>query len=172
AKGVGEGGGEGREPMGAKNANRIVIDCPLDLGTIHADQTRFRQALLNLASNANKFTEKGTVTIAARPQRLDGRDGITIAVTDTGIGMTPEQMGKLFQEFSQASSTTASKYGGTGLGLVISRRFCQMMGGDITVESEPGKGSTFTIRLPRKVVLPKDPTPQQHVGQPTAGATG
>src|SRR5262249_45951038 len=106
------------EPMAAKNGNRIVIDCTADLGTIHADQTRFRQALLNLASNANKFTEKGTVTIAARPQRLDGRDGITIAVTDTGIGMTPAQMGKLFQEFSQASSKTASKYGGTGLGLV------------------------------------------------------
>src|SRR5215467_10060932 len=136
------------EPMAAKNANRIVIDCPADLGAIHADQTRFRQALLNLASNANKFTEKGTVTIAAQPQRLDGPDGITIAVTDTGIGMTAEQMGKLFQEFSQASSTTASKYGGTGLGLVISRRFCQMMGGDITVESEPSKGSVFTVRLP------------------------
>src|SRR5262249_30999154 len=129
----------------------------------------------NLASNANKFTEKGTVTIAAQPQRLDGRDGITIAVTDTGIGMTPEQMGKLFQEFSQASSTTASKYGGTRLGLVISRRFCQMMGGDITVESEPGKGSTFTIRLPRKVALPKDaaiaPAPAQDVGQPLAAGS-
>jgi signal transduction histidine kinase len=142
------------EPMATKNSNRIVIDCRRDLGMIDADQTRFRQALLNLASNANKFTERGTVTIAAQPQRLDGRDGITVAVTDTGIGMTPEQMGKLFQEFSQASSTTASKYGGTGLGLVISRRFCQMMGGDITVESEPGRGSTFTIRLPRLVKAP------------------
>ena len=139
------------EPIATKNGNRIVIECPTDLGTMHADQTRFRQTLLNLASNANKFTEKGTVTIAAQPQRLDGSDGITIAVTDTGIGMTPEQMGKLFQEFSQASSATASKYGGTGLGLTISRRFCQMMGGDITVESEPGCGSTFTIRLPREV---------------------
>jgi adenylate cyclase len=139
------------EPMATKNGNRIVIECPADLGTMHADQTRFRQSLLNLASNANKFTEKGTVTITAQPQRLDGRDGITIAVTDTGIGMTPEQMGKLFQEFSQASSRTASKYGGTGLGLAISRHFCRMMGGDITVESEPGKGSTFTIRLPRIV---------------------
>jgi signal transduction histidine kinase/DNA-binding response OmpR family regulator len=139
------------EPMAAKNGNRVVIDCSADLGTVHADQTRFRQTLLNLASNANKFTEKGTVTIAAQPARLDGRDGIAIAVTDTGIGMTPEQMGKLFQEFSQASSRTASKYGGTGLGLAISKRFCQMMGGDITVESEPGKGSTFTIRLPRIV---------------------
>jgi Amt family ammonium transporter len=91
------------------------------------------------------------VTIAAQPQHNDGRDWIAIAVRDTGIGMTEEQMGKLFQEFSQASSATASKYGGTGLGLVISRHFCQMMGGDITVESEPGRGSTFTIRLPRTV---------------------
>ena len=136
------------EPMATKNGNRIVVDCRPELGTIHADQIRVRQALLNLASNANKFTERGTVTIAAQPQRNDGRDWITIAVADTGIGMTGEQMGKLFQEFSQASSATASKYGGTGLGLVISRRFCQMMGGDITVESEPGRGSTFTIRLP------------------------
>src|SRR5262249_55875247 len=112
--------------------------------------------LLNLASNANKFTEKGTVTIAAQAQRTDGRDLVTIAITDTGIGMTPEQMGRLFQEFSQAESSTAKKYGGTGLGLVISRRFCQMMGGDITVTSEPGHGSTFTIRLPRIVEVPKE----------------
>ena len=139
------------EPMATKNGNRLVIDCPADLGNIHADQIRFRQTLLNLASNANKFTEHGAVTIAAQPRRLDGRDGITIAVTDTGIGMAPEQMGKLFQEFSQASSRTASKYGGTGLGLAISKGFCQMMGGDITVESEVGRGSTFTIRLPRIV---------------------
>ena len=144
------------EPMATKNGNRLVIDCPADLGTIHADQTRFRQSLLNLASNANKFTEKGTVTIAAHQGQGNNRDWITLAVTDTGIGMTPEQIGKLFQEFSQASSTTASKYGGTGLGLAISRRFCQMMGGDITVESEPGRGSTFTIRLPRIVKGQKD----------------
>ena len=139
------------EPMAAKNGNRIVVDCRTDLGSVRADQTRLRQALLNLASNANKFSEKGNVTIAARPQRLDGRDGVTIAVTDTGIGMTHEQIGRLFQEFSQASATTASKYGGTGLGLAISRHFCRMMGGDITVESKPGAGSTFTIRLPRTV---------------------
>jgi signal transduction histidine kinase len=143
------------EPMATKNGNRLVIDCPANLGTIHADQTRFRQSLLNLASNANKFTEKGTITIAAHQAQENGRDWVTFAVADTGIGMTPEQMGKLFQEFSQASSATASKYGGTGLGLAISRRFCQMMGGDITVESEPGRGSTFTIRLPRIVDLPK-----------------
>jgi signal transduction histidine kinase len=147
------------EPMATKNGNRLVIHCPADLGTIHADQTRVRQSLLNLASNANKFTEKGTVTIAAHQRQENGRDWITLAVTDTGIGMTPEQMGKLFQEFSQASSSTASKYGGTGLGLVISRGFCQMMGGDITVESEVGRGSTFTIRLPRIVDAPKEGLP-------------
>jgi signal transduction histidine kinase len=116
---------------------------------------RLRQALLNLTSNANKFTERGTITIDARHQQENDGDWVALAVTDTGIGMTPEQMGKLFQEFSQASSTTASKYGGTGLGLVISRRFCQMMGGDISVESEPGRGSAFTIRLPRIVEFPK-----------------
>ena len=143
------------EPMATKNGNRLVINCPADLGTIHADQTRFRQSLLNLASNANKFTERGIITIAAREAQDSGRDWVTLAVTDTGIGMTPEQMGKLFQEFSQASSATASKYGGTGLGLAISRRFCQMMGGDITVESEPGRGSTFTIRVPRIVEVEK-----------------
>ena len=143
-------GGEERQP------GRRHCDCPADLGTMHADQMRLRQALLNLMSNANKFTEQGTITIAAHQGQENGRDWITLAVADTGIGMTPEQMGKLFQEFSQASSATASKYGGTGLGLAISRRFCQMMGGDITVESEPGRGSTFTIRLPRIVEAPKE----------------
>jgi GAF domain-containing protein/CheY-like chemotaxis protein/anti-sigma regulatory factor (Ser/Thr protein kinase) len=139
------------EPMATNNANRMVIDCAPDLGTIHADQTRFRQALLNLASNANKFTENGTVTIAARAQQLDGREWITIAVTDTGIGMTEEQMGRLFQEFSQADASTSRKYGGTGLGLAISRHFCRLMGGDVTAKSKLGEGSTFTIRLPRIV---------------------
>jgi signal transduction histidine kinase len=117
--------------------------------------THPRQPLLNLLSNANKFTEHGTITVDAQQRAEDGCDWITIAVTDTGIGMTAEQMGKLFQEFSQASSATASKYGGTGLGLAISRRFCHMMGGDITVESEPGQGSTFTIRLPKIVEAAK-----------------
>jgi signal transduction histidine kinase/CheY-like chemotaxis protein len=139
------------DPLAVKNGNRLVIECPPSLGAIHADQMRFRQALLNLASNANKFTEKGTVTIAAQPQQLGGRDCVAIAVTDTGIGMTDEQMGRLFQEFTQADSSTTRKYGGTGLGLAISRHFCRLMGGDISVESELGKGSTFTIRLPRVV---------------------
>jgi signal transduction histidine kinase len=144
------------EPMATKNENRVAVSCGTAIGTVHADQMRLRQALLNLMSNANKFTERGTITIDACHREENGRDWITLAVTDTGIGMTPEQMGKLFQEFSQASSSTASKYGGTGLGLAISKRFCQMMGGDITVESEVGRGSTFTIRLPRIVDAPKE----------------
>jgi signal transduction histidine kinase/CheY-like chemotaxis protein len=137
--------------MATKNGNQVVVDCAADLGTMRADQTRIRQALLNLASNANKFTENGTVTIGARRAMEEGREWVTMAVTDTGIGLTPEQMGKLFQDFVQADASTTRKYGGTGLGLAISRRFCQMMGGDITVASEPGKGSTFTIRLPAEV---------------------
>ena len=144
------------EPLAAKNANQVAVSCDAAIGRLHGDQMRLRQALLNLMSNANKFTERGTITVDARQAQENGRDWVTIAVADTGIGMTPEQMGKLFQEFSQASSATASKYGGTGLGLAISRRFCQMMGGDITVESEVGRGSTFTIRLPRIVEAPKE----------------
>jgi signal transduction histidine kinase len=144
------------EPLAAKNGNHLAVHCDAGIGTMHADQMRLRQALLNLLSNANKFTEQGTITIDARQGQENGRDWITLAVADTGIGMTPEQIGKLFQEFSQASSSTASKYGGTGLGLVISRRFCQMMGGDITVASEPGRGSTFTIRVPQIVEIGKD----------------
>jgi signal transduction histidine kinase len=156
------------EPLAAKNGNQIAVHCDAAIGMMHADQMRLRQALLNLMSNANKFTEKGTVTIAAHQKQENGRDWITLSVADTGIGMTKEQMGKLFQEFSQASSKTASKYGGTGLGLVISRKFCQMMGGDITVTSEPGKGSVFTVRLPGGVPTP---TPAQQSGQQAAEAT-
>jgi signal transduction histidine kinase len=136
------------EPLAAKNTNQVAVSCDPAIGTMHADQMRLRQALLNLMSNANKFTERGTITIDAGQRQENGRDWITLAVTDTGIGMTPEQVGKLFQEFSQADASTTRKYGGTGLGLAISKRFCQMMGGDITVESEPGKGSVFTVRLP------------------------
>ena len=144
------------EPLAAKNANQVAVECDAAIGTLHADQMRLRQALLNLLSNANKFTDHGTITVDAWQREENSRGWITLSVADTGIGMTPEQMGRLFQEFSQASSTTASKYGGTGLGLAISRRFCQMMGGDITVESEPGRGSTFTIRLPSIVDEPKE----------------
>jgi signal transduction histidine kinase/CheY-like chemotaxis protein len=143
-------------PLAAKNENEVVFDCAAELGTMRADATRVRQALLNLASNASKFTERGVVTIAAARHREDGRDWITFAVSDTGIGMTAEQMAKLFEEFTQADASTTRKYGGTGLGLAISRRFCRMMGGDITVESTLGRGSTFTMRLPAEVPSTKD----------------
>jgi signal transduction histidine kinase len=147
------------EPLAAKNANQVAAKCDGAIGTLHADQMRLRQALLNLMSNANKFTERGRIAIDARQGQEDDRDCVTIEVADTGIGMTPEQMGKLFQEFSQADASTTRKYGGTGLGLAISKRFCQMMGGDITVESAPGRGSTFTIRLPRIVEAPEEAVP-------------
>jgi len=146
------------QPLAEKNGNKLVASCPAEVGSMCADQTRVRQALLNLASNANKFTEHGTVTIGAQRRREEGHDWVTMTVADTGIGMTPEQMGRLFQEFMQADATTTRKYGGTGLGLAISRRFCQMMGGDITVESELDRGSTFTIRLPAEV-LAAQPVP-------------
>ncbi len=163
------------EPLAAKNANGVTVRCGSVIKPMHADQIRVRQALLNLMSNANKFTDHGAITVEAEQREEGGRDWITIAVTDTGIGMTAEQMGKLFQEFSQAESSTAKKYGGTGLGLAISKRFCQMMGGDITVASEPGRGSTFTIRLPRMVETPKDVVvgqkPAQAAEQATVGAS-
>jgi CheY-like chemotaxis protein len=139
-------------PMAEKNGNRLDVKCATDLGIVHADPTRVRQALLNLASNAAKFTEKGTITMTADRGSRDGREWIVMSVVDTGIGLTPEQIGRLFKDFVQADASTTRKYGGTGLGLAISRRFCNMMGGDITVESTPGKGSTFTIRLPAVAV--------------------
>jgi signal transduction histidine kinase len=105
------------EPLAAKNGNQVAVHCDTEIGTMHADQMRLRQALLNLMSNANKFTDRSTIRIDARQGQQKGRDWITVAVADTGIGMTPEQMGKLFQEFSQASSTTASKYGGNSGGV-------------------------------------------------------
>jgi signal transduction histidine kinase/DNA-binding response OmpR family regulator len=144
-----------------KNGNELKVIGTADIGAMKADQNRVRQALLNLASNANKFTERGTITIDVSRAEEDGREWITLAVLDTGIGLTPEQMGRLFQEFVQADASTTRKYGGTGLGLSISRRFCQMMGGDITVKSEAGSGSTFTIRLPAEVISDQ-PIPLAH----------
>jgi signal transduction histidine kinase len=147
------------EPLAARNGNQVVVHCDTAIGTMHGDQMRLRQALLNVLSNANKFTEWGHIRIDAHQRQENGCDWITLAIADTGIGMTAEQMGKLFQEFSQVDASTTHKYGGTGLGLAISKRFCQMMGGDITVESELGRGSTFTIRLPRIVEIPKEAVP-------------
>jgi signal transduction histidine kinase/DNA-binding response OmpR family regulator len=138
-------------PQAEANGNRLRVECAADLGAMRADATRVRQALLNLASNAVKFTQGGLVAIAASRSTAEGGDSIVLRVTDTGIGMSAEQMARLFQDFTQADASTTRKYGGTGLGLSISRRFCRMMGGDITVQSEPGRGSTFTIRLPATV---------------------
>src|SRR5262249_26344597 len=121
---------------------------PTDLPPIEADATRLRQIILNLLSNACKFTEAGNIKLQVTTAFHEGRPFVEIAVIDTCIGMTAEQMSHLFEEFTQADSSTARQYGGTGLGLAITRRLCQMMGGDVTAASEPGKGSTFTIRLP------------------------
>ncbi len=139
------------QPLAAKNGNRLEVRCPAEIGTMRADLTKVRQALFNLLSNACKFTDHGSVTLAVAREAGDGRDFMVFDVTDTGIGMTPEQRERLFEPFSQADAATTRKYGGTGLGLALSRRLCQMMGGDVTVESEAGWGSTFTIRLPALV---------------------
>ena len=139
------------QPLVEKNANTLVVQRSDNLGAMRADLTKVRQTLFNLLSNAYKLTQQGTIGLTATRQAEDEVDWIILSVTDTGIGVTPEQMGKLFQAFSQAETSTASQYGGTGLGLAITRKFCQMMGGDVTVESEVGQGSTFTIRLPTEV---------------------
>lgn len=156
------------QPMIDKKGNLLSVQCPSDIGLMRADPSKLRQALLNLLSNAAKFTEQGTITLmVSREEVLQERtDGeiesengsrppnqlpfITFLVTDTGIGMTPEQINRVFQPFTQADASTTRKYGGTGLGLTITQKFCQMMGGDIMVASQLGRGSTFMIYLPAK----------------------
>jgi GAF domain-containing protein len=133
--------------LAEKNKNRFVVDSGANVGPLTADPMRLKQILLNLLSNACKFTKEGEVALRVR-KVADGRDWIELAVADTGIGLTTEQQAKLFQEFTQADSLTARRYGGTGLGLALSRKLARMMGGDVTVASEPGKGSVFTVRLP------------------------
>jgi signal transduction histidine kinase len=133
--------------LAEQNKNRLVVDVQENLGELTVDPMRLRQILLNLLSNAFKFTKEGEVTLRAR-RVANGRGWIELAVADTGIGMTAEQQAKLFEEFTQADSSTARRYGGTGLGLAITRKLARMMGGDVTVASEPGKGSVFTVRLP------------------------
>ncbi|MEH2200289.1 sensor histidine kinase [Nostoc sp.] len=144
------------KPAIEKNANVLEVHFDEQLGTMYADQTRMRQVLLNLLSNASKFTTNGKVMLTVNREkdevRLDAPLGmITFTVTDTGIGMSNHQQQQLFQPFTQGDTSTTKKYGGTGLGLAISRHFCQMMGGEIIVKSQPGIGSTFTIRLPMTV---------------------
>jgi adenylate cyclase len=133
--------------LAEQNKNRLVVDAQESLGALTVDPMRLRQILLNLLSNACKFTKGGEVRLRAR-RVANGRDWIELAVADTGIGMTPEQQAKLFEEFTQADTSTAQRYGGTGLGLAITRKLARMMGRDVTVTSEPGKGSVFTVRLP------------------------
>lgn len=135
-------------PAAHKNGNQVTMDCAPALGVMHADVTRVRQVLLNLVSNAAKFTHNGTITIVGLRHAVPGSETIVLQVRDSGIGMTAEQIGKLFRDFEQADGSTTRKYGGTGLGLSISRRFCRMMGGDIIVQSTLGRGSIFTIQLP------------------------
>ena len=136
------------EPLAAKNANHFVVECQPDIGNVCSDPTRLRQIILNLLSNACKFTEHGRVSLSLSRGHSDGEGFIFVRVADTGIGMTEVQLGKLFQEFSQADNSTTRKYGGTGLGLAISDRLCRMMGGTIEVESKLGVGTTFSMRLP------------------------
>jgi GAF domain-containing protein len=133
--------------LAEKNKNRLTVEAQENVGALTADLMRLKQILLNLLSNACKFTKDGEVALRVR-KVADGRDWVELAVADTGIGLTAEQQAKLFQDFTQADSLTARRYGGTGLGLAISRKLARMMGGDVTVTSEPGEGSVFTVRLP------------------------
>ena len=138
------------EPLAAKNGNRFVVDCPASIGAMHTDVTKLKQNLLNLLSNASKFTTKGTIELAVSRGGSGAAETVSFRVTDTGIGMTPEQLGKLFQAFGQADSSTSRKFGGTGLGLAITKHFARMLGGDVEVTSEAGKGSVFTLTLPAR----------------------
>lgn len=139
------------KPLADKNNNRIEVRYADDSGSMRSDPTRVRQVLLNLLSNACKFTQDGRIDVTVERLYRGGRDWLDIRVVDTGIGMNEEQTAKLFQEFSQADSSTASEYGGTGLGLAISQRLSALMGGDITVASTPGEGSEFVVRLPAEI---------------------
>jgi signal transduction histidine kinase/CheY-like chemotaxis protein len=164
-------------PLLEKNGNQLVVQCADEVGAMHADLTKVRQILFNLLSNASKFTEQGQITLTvARESKDDGHGWIVFSVADTGIGMTEEQLGRLFQAFTQADASTTRKYGGTGLGLTISRRFSQMMGGEITVASEEGKGSVFTVRVPAQVVIMEDAedgnTAQDETALTSSGSAG
>ena len=139
------------QPLVEKNQNTLQIVCNWNLGTMFSDMTKLRQSLFNLLSNACKFTEQGTILLEVDRKSAEDCDWISFRVSDTGIGMTLEQLEGVFQAFSQADASTTRKYGGTGLGLAISQKFCEMMGGEIGIESELGMGSLFTIRVPAQV---------------------
>ena len=138
-------------PLINQNDNRLLVELSDDLGEMHGDVTKVRQGLLNLLSNASKFTSSGQIELKAIRSQKNVKEWISFSVLDSGIGMTAEQMDGLFESFTQAEASTTRRFGGTGLGLAITRHFCQMMGGDVLVESEEGKGSTFTIELPATV---------------------
>ena len=138
-------------PLVKSNANTLHIQCADDLGMMCADLTKVRQSLLNLLSNAAKFTKEGILVLEVSRETLEAREWIRFHVSDTGIGMSAEQITGLFQVFSQADASTTRKFGGTGLGLALTRRFCQMMGGDVAVRSVQGESSTFTIKIPAVV---------------------
>jgi len=138
------------KPLADKSENAIEVICPAGIGSFRSDQTKVKQCLLNLMSNANKFTSKGTLTLTVAREDISR---VCFRVSDTGVGMTKEQLGRLFQAFSQADVSTTKRFGGTGLGLAITKHFCNMLGGDVTVESTPGTGSTFIIKLPDQGVV-------------------
>jgi PAS domain S-box-containing protein len=158
-------------PAATKGGNELVLRKAGSLGRMRADVVKLKQVLLNLLSNACKFTENGTITLEVGRTSPDG-DRIEFSVRDTGIGMTPEQLGRLFEAFSQAEVSTTRRFGGTGLGLVISRRFARMMGGDVTVESVPGQGSVFTMSLPSRVAATDEDTGQARSGEEEAHGAG
>jgi PAS domain S-box-containing protein len=149
--------------LAKKNGNTLEIQCASDVGTIHGDLTKVRQILFNLLSNACKFTRNGLITLTARRDRVEARDWIVLQVSDTGIGMTPDQQSRVFEAFTQAHDTTARDYGGTGLGLTITKSFCRLMGGDVLLKSESGRGTTFTVRLPAVVQASSDAALHDHV---------
>jgi signal transduction histidine kinase len=142
------------QPQIDKNLNKLLVDIPPRIGTMRADATKVRQMLFNLLSNASKFTKSGTVRLQVRRNDVQGKGWVEFSVRDSGIGMTPEQAEKIFDAFTQADPSTTREYGGTGLGLTITRKLCHMMGGDIRVESALGEGAVFTISLPA-VVIPE-----------------
>jgi signal transduction histidine kinase/CheY-like chemotaxis protein len=135
-------------PLAAKNTNAFIVERGVELGKIGADATKLRQAIFNLLSNAAKFTQNGKITLSAKREVRNQADWVVISVTDTGVGISKDQQAQLFSNFSQANPSIAAKYGGTGLGLSLSQNLCRLMGGSITLESEPGKGSRFSINLP------------------------
>ena len=159
-------------PLMQSNNNHFKIERGEQLGDVYQDVTKLRQAMLNLLSNAAKFTHEGHVSLRVERSNIDDTDWLTFAVQDTGIGIAADKLEQVFVEFSQADNSTTRDYGGTGLGLTISRRFCKMMGGDLSVTSQPGIGSTFTVRLPAVLPgarVPVEVPPQTITEQDTAG---